>query len=146
MKETQNIRRSIPSNTLFGSDHDPQALSVAQTNIQSAGFQGDIILNHADILNVQPPLPHGVLVTNPPYGIRTGDDLKLTDWYPQLGDALKRHFLGWRTFFFTSDLQLPKSIRLAATRRIPLFNGARECRLFAYPIVQGNHHRNSRST
>jgi len=143
VKETQNIRRSIPSNTLFGSDHDPQALSAAQTNIQSAGFPNDIILDHADILNLQPPRPHGLLVTNPPYGIRTGDDGNLAEWYPQLGDALKRHFFGWRTFFFTSDLQLPKHIRLAATRRTPLFNGGLECRLFEYPIVQGSHRRNS---
>ena len=143
VKETQNIRRSIPSNTLFGSDHDPQALSAAQTNIQSAGFPNDIILDHADILNLQPPRPHGLLVTNPPYGVRTGGDGKLAEWYPQLGDALKRHFFGWRTFFFTSDLQLPKHIRLAATRRTPLFNGGLECRLFEYPIVQGSHRRNS---
>ncbi|MEC9005640.1 MAG: class I SAM-dependent RNA methyltransferase [Nitrospirota bacterium] len=143
VKETQNIRRSIPSNTLFGSDHDPQALSAAQTNIQSAGFPNDIILDHADILNLQPPRPHGLLVTNPPYGVRTGGDGKLAEWYPQLGDALKSHFFGWRTFFFTSDLQLPKHIRLAATRRTPLFNGGLECRLFEYPIVQGSHRRNS---
>ena len=139
LRETQKVRRSIPSNTLFGSDHNPQALSAARTNIQSGGFPDDIILEHADILNVQPPHRHGLLVTNPPYGVRTRDDRKLTEWYPQLGDALKRHFFGWRTFFFTSDLQLPKHIRLAAARRTPLFNGPLECRLFEYPIVQGSH-------
>ena len=139
LKETQNIRRSIPSNTLFGSDHNTQALSSARANIQSAGFLDDITLDHVDILNVQPPHPHGLLVTNPPYGVRTGDDRELTEWYPQLGDALKRHFCGWRTFFFTSDLQLPKHIRLTASRRTPLFNGALECRLLEYSIVQGSH-------
>jgi len=142
-RKAQNTRRSIPSNTLFGFDNDPQALSAALTNIQYAGFSDDIILDHADILNVQPPHPHGLLITNPPYGIRTGNDRKLTEWYPQLGNALKHHFSGWRTFFFTSDLQLPKHIRLAATRRTPLFNGALECRLFEYPIVQGSHRRTS---
>lgn len=132
-------QRSIPPETLFGFDHDQQAVKAANTNVDAAGFGDAITIGQADILDVQPPHPHGLLVTNPPYGVRSGKDSKLAEWYPQLGDALKRHFVGWRAFFFTADLRLPKLIRLSAARRTPLFNGALECRLFEYSIVQGSH-------
>lgn len=137
--ESRSAQRSIPPDTLFGFDHDSQAVKAANTNVEAAGFGNVITIKQADVLDVQAPHPHGLLVTNPPYGVRSGEDLKLAEWYPQLGDALKRHFMGWRAFFFTADLRLAKFIRLSAARRTPLFNGALECRLFEYPIVQGSH-------
>ena len=78
-----------------------------------------------------------MLVTNPPYGIRTGTDAALAGWYPKLGDALKQHFAGWRACFLSADARFPKLLGLAATRKTPIFNGALECRLLEYPIVDG---------
>lgn len=135
---SQAEERSIEPNTLFGYDHDRQAVSAAKMNVDGAGFSPAIGIKQADVLEVQPPHAQGILVTNPPYGVRSGNDTQLDEWYPQLGDALKRHFVGWGAFIFTADLRLPKRIRLAAARRTPLFNGALECRLFKYPIVQGS--------
>ena len=137
--KSMTTQRSIPPQTLFGFDLDERAINAAKTNVEAAGFADTVTLERKDILDVQPPHPHGVLVTNPPYGVRSGTDEKLAEWYPQLGDALKRRFAGWRAFFFTADLRLPKLIRLSTARRTPLFNGALECRLFEYPIVRGSH-------
>lgn len=61
----------------------------------------------------------------------------MAELYPRLGDWLKQHWSGWNAFFFTADLRLAKLIRLSASRRTPLFNGALECRLFAYKMVAG---------
>ncbi len=138
LTKSQAAERSLSAGTLFGFDHDPQAITAATMNIEAAGFGDSIAIEEADVLEVQPPHSQGLLVTNPPYGVRSGHDTQLDEWYPQLGDALKRHFVGWRAFIFTADLRLPKRIRLAATRRTPLFNGPLECRLFEYPIVQGS--------
>ncbi len=102
-------------------------------------------LQQADVLDIKAPTPEGMIVTNPPYGVRSGDDQQLVNWYPRLGDALKQHFVGWRAFIFTADLRLPKLIGLATARRNPLFNGALECRLFEYPIVAGSHRSRTRS-
>jgi putative N6-adenine-specific DNA methylase len=66
-----------------------------------------------------------------------GDLLELEDFYPKLGDALKRKFGGWNAYLLTSDLRMPKFIRLSVSRRTPLFNGAIECRLFEYKMVVG---------
>jgi putative N6-adenine-specific DNA methylase len=82
-----------------------------------------------------------VLVANPPYGERTGSDDALARFYPRLGDALKKRFTGWRCHFFTADLRLPKLIRLEPARRVPLYNGALECRLYEFRIVAGSHRR-----
>ena len=91
---------------------------------------GDAVqLKQADVLEVSAPAPSGILVTNPSYGVRTGDADELAALYPRLGDALKQKFGGWRAYLFSADLRLPKLIRLSASRRIPLYNGALECRL-----------------
>jgi putative N6-adenine-specific DNA methylase len=81
------------------------------------------------------------MVANPPYGERTGSADELAKFYPKLGDALKRKFAGWRCYIFTADLRLPKLIRLTPSRRIPLWNGALECRLYEFEIVAGSHRR-----
>jgi putative N6-adenine-specific DNA methylase len=83
------------------------------------------------------PAPEGVLVANPPYGVRLEEAERLAAFYPKLGDALKQRFAGWRCYFISADPQLPKLIGLKATKRTPLFNGALECRLLEYRIIAG---------
>jgi putative N6-adenine-specific DNA methylase len=78
-----------------------------------------------------------VLVTNPPYGVRLGEQEDLAAFYPRLGDALKQRFAGWRACIFTADLRLPKLIGLKPARRIPLYNGALECRLYVFELIAG---------
>jgi putative N6-adenine-specific DNA methylase len=63
---------------------------------------------------------------------------RLAAFYPKLGDALKRRFAGWHAWLLTGDLRLAKLIRLKVDRRIPLWNGAIECRLFGIPLVAGS--------
>jgi 23S rRNA (guanine2445-N2)-methyltransferase len=127
--------------SLFGSDADPRALAAARKNLAAAGFSEIVRLERADVLERAAPAAAGVLVANPPYGERTGSGEELARFYPRLGDALKKRFTGWRCHLFTADLRLPKLIRLEPARRIPLFNGALECRLYEFRIVAGSHRR-----
>src|SRR3990167_4806074 len=83
------------------------------------------------------PAKEGTIVTNPPYGVRLGELQELAELYPKLGDVLKKKFSGWRGYILSADMRLPKPIRLAASRRTPLFNGPLECRLFEYKMVEG---------
>ena len=98
-------------------------------------------LEQADVLERTAPAGAGVLVANPPYGERIGSADELAAFYPKLGDALKKRFVGWRCFIFTADMRLPKLIRLEPSRRTPLWNGALECRLYEFAIVSGSHRR-----
>jgi putative N6-adenine-specific DNA methylase len=91
-----------------------------------------------DIVNVVPPADSGVLVANPPYGVRIGEDDELALLYPKMGEALKRKFAGWNTYFLTNDLRMPKLMRLTPSKRTPLFNGPLECRLFEIKMVAGS--------
>lgn len=123
---------------IHGSDLYGDALTDARTNLTAAGFQDIAHLKQANILEISAPEPSGVLVTNPPYGVRIGELETLAELYPRLGDVLKKKFANWNAYLLTADPLLPKSIRLNASRRTPLFNGALECRLLEYKIVDGS--------
>lgn len=122
---------------IFGSDGDADAVARAQQNLAAAGLESTVQLRQADLLDLEPPAPTGVLVANPPYGVRLGEDEALAAFYPRLGDALKQRFAGWRCHFLSGDPRLPKLIGLKANRRVPLYNGALECRLYEYAMVAG---------
>jgi putative N6-adenine-specific DNA methylase len=130
----QKPRMPLP---VFGSDLYGDALADARANLSAAGFAEMVTLKQANVLEISAPSPSGFLVTNPPYGVRIGEQQTLAELYPKLGDVLKKKFSGWKAYILTADPFLPKSIRLAASRRTPLFNGALECRLLEYKIVAG---------
>jgi putative N6-adenine-specific DNA methylase len=134
-------REKQPDLRLYGSDTDPKALIAARRNLAEAGVERWVTLERSDILERTAPASAGVMVANPPYGERIGSAEELAAFYPKLGDALKKKFAGWRCYFFTADLRLPKLIRLEPSARTPLWNGALECRLYEFPIVSGSHRR-----
>lgn len=122
---------------IYGSDIDPAALQAARANLAAAGVAECVALECADVLDITAPTPEGIIASNPPYGVRLGEQQRLAEFYPRLGDLLKERFTGWRAYFVSADMRLPKLIHLAVARRVPLFNGALECRLFEYKMVAG---------
>ncbi|MEO8755996.1 MAG: hypothetical protein ABI624_25335, partial [Casimicrobiaceae bacterium] len=141
LKQTARDRltNAPASPMIFASDLAAGAVTKAQGNLRAAQVDGFVRLEQADLLSRAAPAAEGVLLTNPPYGVRLDDQDKLARFYPLLGDALKQHFPGWTAYFFTGDLRLPKLIHLKVKRKTPLFNGALQCRLFEFPIVSGRH-------
>ncbi|MGH7230855.1 MAG: THUMP domain-containing class I SAM-dependent RNA methyltransferase, partial [Nitrospiraceae bacterium] len=127
---------------IYGCDRAEKAVHSARMNLKAAGLEQAVRLTRADLLQMNPPADAGVLITNPPYGVRTGASQDMAEFYPRLGDALKQRFPGWSAYFLTADLSLAKLIGLTASRRTPLFNGALECRLFEFKIVRGAMRRN----
>ncbi len=123
---------------IYASDQDPAAIKIAQRNFQGAGVAIDIRLRQSDILALEAPAEQGIMLINPPYGVRLSQPDELESFYPRLGDWLKQRFAGWRVHIFTGDARVPKLIGLAPTKRTPLFNGALECRLYEFTIVQGS--------
>jgi putative N6-adenine-specific DNA methylase len=123
---------------IYASDHDPRAVKTAQRLFQGAGVAVDVRLREEDILSLEPPAPKGLLVINPPYGVRLGHSGELEAFYPKLGDWLKKKFAGWRAYVLTADPRLRSTIGLSPSRRIPLYNGALECRLYEFRIVSGS--------
>jgi len=124
---------------LFASDLAAGAVGRTQAHLAAAKVDEFVRAEQADVLTRAAPTAAGVLVANPPYGVRLNEAAQLAAFYPRLGDALKRHFPGWRAHLLTADLRLAKLIGLRPDRRVPLYNGALECRLFAFRLVAGSH-------
>ena len=139
LREAAEARRQPPRElAIYGSDLVAEQVRRAGINLEAAGLKDCVRLMRADILELDPPAESGVMVSNPPYGVRIGEESELAEFYPELGDALKAHWAGWRCHFLSADPALPKGMGLKASRRTPLFNGALECRLFEYRMFAGS--------
>jgi putative N6-adenine-specific DNA methylase len=122
---------------IYGSDLSGDVLKAARANLMATGLEKVVSLKRANVLEISAPAKEGIIVTNPPYGVRLGEQQQLAEFYPKLGDVLKKQFSGWRAYLLSADMRLPKLIRLAVSKRTPLYNGALECRLFEYKMVEG---------
>ncbi len=131
-------RRPARALSIFGSDIVGEWVRRSRENLDSAGLARCVTLDRADLLERTPPAAEGVMVANPPYGVRLGEAEELAAFYPRLGDALKQRWGGWRCYFLSADTALPKLIGLKASKRTPLFNGALDCRLYEYRMVAGS--------
>jgi putative N6-adenine-specific DNA methylase len=128
---------------IFGTDRYENALKMARVNLAELGMDHLVELRKTDVRDLSAPAPGGIIVTNPPYGVRTDEQEGLASFYPELGDALKKKFSGWTAYIFTADMRLPKLMRLSASKRTPLFNGALDCRLFEYKLVSGSNRKDA---
>lgn len=123
---------------IYGSDMYGDAMKTAWRNLNDAGLTDCVDLKQANILEIAAPAEQGTMVANLPYGERMGELEELSELYPKLGDALKKNFGGWNVYLFTADKAILKQMRLSASKRTPLFNGAIECRLLEYKMVSGS--------
>jgi putative N6-adenine-specific DNA methylase len=126
---------------IWGSDIAGYAVSMTRENLAALGLDEAVLLKQVNVLESSPPVPEGMMVTNPPYGVRVGEDEEMAEFYPHLGDVLKRRYSGWVAFILSGDLRLSKLIRLSVEKRMPLFNGQIDCRLFQYTLIAGSNRR-----
>ena len=138
-REAAQRRREAVALPIYGSDISADAVARSRQNLAGAGLDGLVTLEQADLLTRTAPAAEGIMVANPPYGERLGSEDELAAFYPPLGSALKKRFAGWSCWFLSADTRLPKLIRLQPSRKIPLYNGALECRLYQIDVVAGSH-------
>ncbi|MDR1162276.1 MAG: THUMP domain-containing protein [Candidatus Accumulibacter sp.] len=138
--ETAHARvRPIRFAQIYGSDSSPVALRATLANLDRAGLLPAVSLKPGDILDTDAPTETpGTLIANPPYGERLSELEELAAFYPRLASAFKRRFAGWDCWLLSSDTRMPKLMRLAPGRKIPLFNGGLECRLYEFRMVSGS--------
>ncbi|MDD2899833.1 MAG: THUMP domain-containing protein [Desulfuromonadaceae bacterium] len=133
-KDAENGIRKISLGLITGYDLDNRALLLAGRNTAKAGLEGQIHFFHAALQEFQPEGDKGVIIINPPYGKRLGEEDDLRELYCQIGDIMKKRCRGWTGYVLTGNLELAKYIGLKASRRYVLFNGAIECRLLKYDL------------
>lgn len=132
--EAENGIRQLPVGLVSGYDSDSRALSVARRNAAAAGFEGQLHFFHSSLEQFRPEGEGGVVIINPPYGKRMGEEDELKELYCQIGDILKQRCQGWTGYVITGNLELAKYIGLKASRRFVLYNGPIECRLLKYEL------------
>jgi putative N6-adenine-specific DNA methylase len=137
----ERAREASQELPLWGSDIAGYAVAMTRDNLAALGLDAAVLLKQVNVLESSPPVPEGMMITNPPYGVRVGEDEEMAEFYPLFGDVLKQRYSGWTAYILSGDMRLAKLIRLSVGRRIPLFNGQIDCRLFQYALIAGSNRR-----
>jgi putative N6-adenine-specific DNA methylase len=124
---------------IIATDQDPKAISASRQNAARAGVAGLIRFEVADFRDTELPTPgeHGVIILNPPYGERLGEEEQLADLYRQMGDFFKQRCAGYCGYIFTGNLKLGKQVGLRTRRRLEFMNAKIESRLLEYELYTG---------
>ncbi len=128
--------QNFETGQFLGFDISEQSLTITRSNLRAAKIPEQIVmLNKRDATKIHGiEDPPGIVICNPPYGERMGEEENLKTLYHEYGENLKQNFKGYRAYIFTSKPDLRKSISLQTKARIPLFNGNLECRLIKYEL------------
>lgn len=133
----KEAKRSFPGR-IIATDIDREAVAAARQNARRAGVEEHISLSAGDFMRTEVPPGGGLVVFNPPYGERLGEEAALEDLYRRIGDFLKKSCQGYAGAVFTGNLALAKRIGLRTSRRIPFWNGDIESRLLVYELYGGS--------
>jgi putative N6-adenine-specific DNA methylase len=157
LKSQAQSRVHAPRVPISASDVSFRMIDFARRNAQRAGVEAFIDFHGGDALERPAPvlpadLP-GTLMINPPYGERidiagkaarsSAEDRDTPgDFFARLASHWKRaytqHPAGWTAWVLSPDMKLPGAMRLKESRRVPLWNGPIECRLFRFDLVAGS--------
>jgi putative N6-adenine-specific DNA methylase len=152
--EEAKAQQHAPTAPVYGSDVAFRMVDFAARNAARAGVSDVVQLRGGDALQRMPPSDApGVMLVNPPYGERIetagvagrsqgGRERAQTDdggdFFNQLAAHWKKSYPGWTAWVLTPDLKLPSRMRLKESRRVPMWNGPIECRLFRFDMVRGS--------
>lgn len=125
---------------IVGFDQNRHTVNTALAHIANAGLQHKIHVERRDIEEAKPAdsWKPGLLICNPPYGERLGDEQETADLYKKFGQTLKTHFIGWKAAMIISNPELGFRLGIRSQKPITLFNGALECKLLRMVIEESN--------
>ncbi len=140
VQEAQEQEKDTLDFKFFGYDHDKRVIHMAKDNARTAGVLQFIDFKVQPIAVATPPmeLTKGLIISNPPYGARIGDEDNLKDVYRDLGYTLKNRFQGWDAWILSGNKDLLQEMKLKSTRRHFLYNGNIECRFLKYEMYSGS--------
>jgi len=143
-------RVHAPAVPVYAGDVSFRMTDFATRNAERAGVRHAIEFKTGDALQRPPPAERGTMMLNPPYGERIAPKGRgqareqfegaadAADFFGQLATHWKRGYAGWTAWVLSPDAKLPSQMRLKESRRVPLWNGPIECRLFRFEMVAGS--------
>ena len=123
---------------IIGFDQDRRTVAAALQHVENAGLAGKIHIEKRDIADASAAesWPKGLIVCNPPYGERLGDEEQAALLYRQFGEVLKQRFTGWQAAMIIGNPELGFKLGIRSHKPITLFNGALECKLLRSTIEE----------
>lgn len=114
---------------ILASDRDAGAVAAAQSNAARAGVSGDLAIVQQPLSALTLPDAPGVVIINPPYGIRVGEKAPLRNLFAQLGNVMRAQSPGWRLAMLSADRDLERQVRMPFTEVWKGSNGGIPVRL-----------------
>ncbi len=119
---------------IAGSDVSRGAVRGARENAARAGVEARIDFDVRDVRDLAPEGPPGIILCNPPYGVRMPAGTDDASFYRAMGEAFKKRCRGWTAYVLSGNPDATRALKLKASRRIPLMNGPIDCRLLKYEL------------
>jgi len=138
MEATLDVQPHAPV-AILASDRDAGAVAATRGNAERAGVAGDLTIAQQALSALQPPLGPGLLVVNPPYGIRVGDKKPLRNLFAQLGNVARAGAPGWTLAMLSADRDLERQVGLPFTERWKSTNGGIPVRLVTAEVKADGH-------
>ena len=120
--------------TIIGCEINKKVFEQANVNISLAGLESYIEIINNDFLELQLSCTPGIIICNPPYGKKLGDENELICLYEQMGIFLKNNFSGWEFWLLSGNPKLTKYLKMKSSLKIPVSNGGIDCRWIKYLI------------
>ncbi len=120
--------------TIIGCEINKKVFEQANVNISLAGLENYIELINNDFLTLQLSCTPGIIICNPPYGKKLGDENELIYLYEQMGIFLKNNFSGWEFWLLSGNPKLTKYLKMKSSLKIPVSNGGIDCRWIKYLV------------
>ena len=117
-----------------GSDLSRAVVRQAGENAARAGVGRRVAFEVRDVRDLAPEGPPGIILCNPPYGVRMSAGSAEDSFYRAMGEAFKKRCRGWTAYVLSGNPDATKALKLKASRRIPLMNGPIDCRLLRYEL------------
>lgn len=130
-----------PSARFYGRDNDPRMLGIARQNAERLGLSHVCDWQVGDAEHAEPAVNAAeqhtapLLICNPPYGERLGEEVETLLLYRRFGQQLRQQFSGWQVAVLAGDETLLKRLKLRSQRKYKLFNGAIETLLATYDLT-----------
>ena len=135
LKIAQNVEicnRKLPK--IIGCEVDKIIAHSAMENVRKLGLENYIEIINCTFQELKLPSGLGLLVCNPPYGKRIGDENLLPNLYKELGDYCKAKASGWDLWLLNGNPKLSKYLGMKANKRFQVNNGSIDCRWLNYKI------------